>query len=351
MKTETVIGLMSGTSLDGVDIACCEFWESHTKVHFNILAAETIPYPAEWKVKLEKAPSLSGLEITRLDLQYGTYLGKLTNDFIDSNKIRVQWIASHGHTIFHQPDRGFTLQIGHGAAIAAKTGKSIISDFRSLDVALGGQGAPLVPVGDKHLFGEYDFCLNLGGFENISMDIQGKRIAFDICPANTALNHFAEKLGFGFDKNGHLAAQGKLNVDLLEQLNQLDYYSKTPPKSLGREWLETSFLPLINQNIPITDVLSTLCEHIAMQTAKTVSGFPLGNLLITGGGAENGFLISRIREHIKHQIVIPDKTLIHFKEALVFAYLGWLRSKNKINTFSSVTGATRDSSGGIIFYS
>ena len=351
MKSTTIIGLMSGTSLDGVDIASCEFSISKNgKINYKIHGAETIAYTKDWKNKLTSAPLLSGLELKFLDIDYGNYLGGITKDFITRHRLEPHFIASHGHTVFHQPGRGITLQIGSGASIAAKTGLKVICDFRSLDVVLGGQGAPLVPIGDKLLFGEYEFCLNLGGFSNISMDDKKlRRIAFDICPVNMALNHYANKLGFEFDKNGEIAAKGLLNKKLLNALNSLDYYTKKHPKSLGREWFETSFLPLIDNHIPTQDVLHTLTEHIAIQIAMAVSEFPAGKILTTGGGAENTYLIKRIRKHAKSKIVIPEKILVHYKEALVFALLGFLRSENKINTLASVTGARSNSIGGAIF--
>jgi len=350
LKSTTVIGLMSGTSMDGVDIAACGFWKSETgAINYKIHTAETIAYPNNWKERLTTAPLLTGFELTHLNIEYGNYLGELTKHFIDRHEFKPHFIASHGHTVFHQPQRGITLQIGSGASIAAATGLKVICDFRSLDLALGGQGAPLVPIGDKLLFGKYEFCLNLGGFSNISMDDEKQsRIAFDICPVNMALNHYANKLGFEYDKNGELAAKGNLNPHLLNVLNGLDYYTKKHPKSLGREWFETSFLPLINYSIPTLDILHTLTEHVAIQIGEAVSDFPAGKILTTGGGAENTYLISRIREHAKSKIVIPEKMLVHYKEALVFALLGFLRLENKINTLASVTGAKGDSIGGII---
>lgn len=342
---------MSGTSLDGVDIAACEFWETKPgNIDYKIHTAKTLAYPKDWIERLISAPLLSGFELTQLDIDYGNYLGELIKNFITQNEIKPHFIASHGHTAFHQPERGITLQIGSGANIAAKTGLKVISDFRSLDVALGGQGAPLVPIGDMLLFGEYEFCLNLGGFSNISMTVEkAGRIAFDICPANMALNHFANKMGYEFDKNGKFAASGKLNDQLLDTLNVCEYYAKNPPKSLAREWFEVSFLPLIDKSIPTQDILHTLCEHIAIQIGKAVADYPVGKILTTGGGAENSYLINRIREHTKSKIEIPEKMLVHYKEALVFALLGYLRSENTINTLASVTGAVRDSIGGSVF--
>jgi len=341
--------MMSGTSLDGVDIAWCEFFTTPGQTTFKIIDAETIPYPVAWKKNLEAASSLSGLALSKLDREYGTYLANLARSFMQRTGCKPDFIASHGHTIFHQPEQGITLQIGHGSLLASTTRQTVISDFRSLDVALGGQGAPLVPAGDKHLFGHFDFCLNLGGFANISYDINKIRIAYDICPANIALNFFTRKSGFDFDEDGKMAAHGCLNNQLLNTLNDLDFYHKTHPKSLGREWLENNFLPLIDNNIPVSDILHTLTEHIAIQIANATADFPAGKILTTGGGAENGYLMTRIRNYTQHELVIPDIKLVRFKEALVFAYLGFLRLQNQINTFASVTGAKYNSSGGSIF--
>jgi anhydro-N-acetylmuramic acid kinase len=349
MEQVTAIGMMSGTSLDGVDIALCRFQISTNKTSGEIIAAETIPYAAAWRKKLEFAHLLPGRELTLLDYEYGTYLGQLVADFADRQDTVPQFIASHGHTVFHQPAMGFTLQIGHGAAIAAHSEYTVVSDFRSLDVALGGQGAPLVPVGDKHLFGDFEFCLNLGGFANISLDSLGQRIAFDICPANIALNYFAGKLGLNYDAYGKIASSGKPVEALANKLNGLEYYSTPHPKSLGREWFETAFLPLIDDAVQVPDVLHTLTHHIAGQIGKAVSDYPPGKILTTGGGAENSFLISRIQACTDHEIVVPEKKLVHFKEALVFAYLGFLRLDNKVNTLASVTGACYDSPGGSVF--
>jgi anhydro-N-acetylmuramic acid kinase len=341
---------MSGTSLDGVDLTACRFSGDIQNPEWEIVAAETIPYPEAWKLKLANAPGLSGKELTRLDYEYGRYLGNLAKKFAKKHNFKPGFVASHGHTIFHQPARGYTLQIGHGGALAAESTFKVICDFRSLDLALGGQGAPLVPIGDQLLFGDYSACINLGGFSNISFENRGKRMAYDICPVNIALNHYADKIGFTYDENGDTAASGRLNQNLLNTLNSITYYEETPPKSLGREWVEKIFYPLIDKSeSSIPDILNTLTEHIAFQIGISTHNIQQGKILITGGGAENTFLISKIREYVKHEIIIPDKQLVHFKEALIFALLGWLRSEGRINTLASVTGAKMDSSGGSIY--
>jgi anhydro-N-acetylmuramic acid kinase len=350
MKKFNVIGIMSGTSLDGVDIAACEFSEANGKWNFHIRAAETIPYNDFWFSKLKNAHILSGFELTRLHVDYGRFLGKLAYNFMFSHRFTPAFISSHGHTVFHQPGSGLTLQIGSGAEIAAQTRITTISDFRTLDVALGGQGAPLVPVGDRLLFEDYRFCLNIGGFSNISYEENNRRMAFDIAPSNIILNWLASKTGKSFDENGQVAASGNLIPNLFEQLNHLEYYHKNPPKSLGREWVELEVLPLFEiTDYQNADLLRTTVEHIAYQVAKATKHSEAAQILVTGGGAKNKFLIERISALIHHKVIIPDNLIIDYKEALVFAFLGVLRILQQPNCLASVTGATSDSCGGAIY--
>lgn len=346
-ETYKVIGLMSGTSLDGVDLAFCEFTLDQSWT-FKIIKTETCAYSQEWLNRLINIHKGSAIELSITNLKYGKYLGELINSFIDKNSIKADFIASHGHTVFHQPEKSLTLQIGDGNAIAAQTELLVIYDFRSKDVAFGGQGAPLVPIGDRLLFSNYNYCINLGGIANISFERNGKRIAFDICPANQVLNYLANQFNKAFDKNGEIASKGKLNQALLNKLNDLDYYKQDAPKTLGREWVEESILPILNQSkISIEDQLHTFTEHIAAQISIILNQ-ELGNALISGGGAYNQFLVNRIQSLSNSKIEIPSSDIVDFKEAMIFAFLGTLRLRNEINCLSSVTGAFRDSSTGII---
>lgn len=341
---------MSGTSLDGLDIAFCEFVEEVGTWTYKIQCAETIPYTTEWKTALSVIGSGSAADFVTTDVEYGHLTGRLTRDFIERNNIRADFIASHGHTVFHQPERKITSQVGRGSAIAAETGLPVVCDFRSKDVALGGQGAPLVPIGDDLLFHEFDFCLNIGGFANISFQSGGKRIAYDVCPANILLNQLALQEGFDYDPEGRMAAGGIVDKILLDTLNLLPYYMQPFPKSLGREWVVQHILPLLNSSgLPVRDLLATICEHIAIQVAASAGQKNGNRLLITGGGAFNAFLVSRIRHHATPEIIIPDAPTINFKEALIFAFLGVLRWRNEPNCLRSVTGALADSSGGAIY--
>lgn len=341
---------MSGTSLDGLDLAFCEFEKVDGQWNYSIQHAETIPYSGEWHRRLSTLESASAFEFVATDIEYGHLLGKITSDFIEKFQLQPDFVASHGHTVFHQPDKKITSQIGRGSAISAETGLSVICDFRSLDVALGGQGAPLVPIGDQLLFGNFEYCLNLGGFANISFQHGDQRIAFDVSPANIVLNHLARLAGCEYDKDGRLASGGKINRQLCDALNSLVFYHTPPPKSLSKEWVTGQIFPLINDHqLPVNDLLATFCEHIAIQVALAAPGSPSDKLMITGGGALNTFLISRIRHFAKPQIIIPDINTINYKEALIFAFLGVLRWRNEDNCMKSVTGAIRNSSGGAVY--
>lgn len=345
-KSTKIIGIMSGTSLDGLDIALCEFKEENHKINFKIITSETINYDALWKERLQNAHQVSAERYFKLHTIYGGFVAENINQFLLKNKETADYIASHGHTVFHQPVLGFTTQIGCGATISAKTGISTICDFRSVDVALGGQGAPLVPVGDRDLFAQYDSCLNIGGIANISFTKHNNTQAFDICIANMALNYICEGIEKSFDDGGRMASQGKLNDSLLSQLLGL----QTSNKSLGREWFEQYIKPsLDSQNISIEDKLATCVEFCAIHISQVLNQFALKSVLITGGGAYNQFLITQLQKRYDGNIVIPSDEIIQFKEALIFAYLGYMKLHHKPNTLCSVTKASRDSIGGCIY--
>lgn len=347
MTSYSAIGLMSGTSLDGLDICHVEFSKSENW-SFEILATETISYKENWKLKLQNANQLSAEDLLALDKEFGFFLGEKTQEFILKQNIsELDVIASHGHTVFHQPHRKFTLQIGDGRAIKIITNKTVVYDFRSQDVLMGGNGAPLVPIGDELLFSEFDACLNLGGFSNISLKKNEERIAFDISPVNVVLNFFAEKLGKNYDENGDFAKNGNINLAILEQLNALNFYKKQHPKSLGIEFVNAEIFPLLNNETP-ENVLATFTEHIAIQISKVFNENQLKKVLVTGGGAFNAYLIEKLKEKTTSEIIIPDEKIINFKEALIFALMGILRLNNEVNVLCSATGSSANHSSGII---
>lgn len=344
---KTVIGLMSGTSLDGIDLAEVEFDIVRKKMNYRLKSCKTYPYPSRIINKLKQSRSLSGYELTCLDRELGRFYGELILNFCKKNKPDL--IASHGHTVFHQPEKGITLQIGSGAEIAAITGIKTICDFRTTDLALGGQGAPLVPFGDELLFPQYDFCLNLGGYANISYRKNGERFAFDVSVCNVLLNYLANEKKQKFDHKGQMASKGKLNKNLFNALNRIKFYRQEDAKSLGNEWFENEILPLFSKCKDSTEnKLQTATEHIAFQISKIID--EKSTVFITGGGAFNDYLISRIRTLSGSSVIIPDQKTIEFKEAIIFALLGYMRDKEWLNTFSSATGSKRNSCGGAVYH-
>lgn len=348
-RSMTSIGLMSGTSVDGLDVCCATFTYKDGKWSFHIDCARGYDYPAELKAKLgREVQNMSAYEFVAFHSEYGRFLGERVNDFMKEFGVKPDIIASHGSTVFHEPQKKIMYQIGDGAAIAAVTGIPTVSDFRRLDIMLGGQGAPLVPIGDNLLFGEYDYCLNIGGFSNISWREGDKRIAFDISPVNYVINRFTRQIGLEMDRDGLIAAKGTVCQQLLDKLNSLDYYSKTWPKSLGREWVEANVFPLLDASgLSLEDLLRTYYEHCAHQLARVT--VPGRSLLVTGGGAYNKFLISRMEELSGCRIVVPEPAIIEFKEALIFAFLGVLYMFDQPSCLQSVTGASKDNIGGMLF--
>jgi len=346
-----VIGVMSGTSLDGVDLAHIYFEIKNDNWTYQIVECDTISYSNEMISKLKNGIHFTKTELSELNTEYTNLLGNIISEFIIKNKIsNLDAICSHGHTILHQPANGFTLQIGNLPEIAKITNQKVVCNFRVQDVLLGGQGAPLVPIGDKILFSEFDYCLNLGGFSNISYEENKERIAFDISPVNTVLNFYANTFGLEYDDKGKISASGKLNSELFEELNQLEFYQKTFPKSLGFEFVKEIILPIVeNYTISTEDKMRTFTEHISFQIGKILQ-HKTGKLLISGGGVYNEFLIERIKNYLPTiEVVIPNEKTIKYKEALIFALLGVLKLRNEINVLASVTGAKQNHSSGEVF--
>jgi len=319
MKTYTALGLMSGSSLDGLDIAYCEFSFDGQNWTFKIHQSETFAYDEEWYLLLKQLPQQSKGEMEWANIEYGELSAILVNDFMEKYNLKPELIASHGHTILHEPTKGYTLQIGDGQTIADNTNIKTICDFRSKDVSLGGQGAPLVPIGDKHLFGDFDFCLNLGGIANISFEEVGEIKAFDICGANQLLNHLSLQAGKPYDESGRIAQMGKMNIGLFRLLNSDKYFNLASPKSLSNQYVFDNFISLLdNYQCPLEDKLFTTVKHIAFQINETIKNFPDGRLLISGGGAHNAFLVHALRRETKHEIVVPHPKIVDFKEALIY---------------------------------
>ncbi len=346
-----VIGVMSGTSLDGVDLAHINFEIKKGKWSYQIFECDTFSYSNEMISKLKNGIHLSSIELSELNIEYTNLLGNIISEFIAKNNIsNLDAVCSHGHTILHQPQNGFTLQIGNLPEIAKITNQKVVCNFRVQDVLFGGQGAPLVPIGDEILFSEFDYCLNLGGFSNISFEENNERIAFDISPVNTVLNFYANTFGLEYDDKGKISESGNINIELFDELNKLEFYHKSYPKSLGFEFVQEIILPILN-NYPITveDKMRTFTEHIAFQIGEILKT-KTGKLLISGGGVYNEFLIERIKKYLPSiEVIIPDEKTIQYKEALIFALLGVLKLRNEINVLASVTGAKQNHSSGEVF--
>ena len=361
-----VIGIMSGSSLDGLDLVFAAIHENGGTWGFEIVAADCYPYEGEWLERLQQATALHALDYQLLHVDYGHYLGQAVNRFIEENSLHYQvaFIASHGHTTFHVPHRRLTAQLGDGAALAAETGLPVISDLRALDVAFGGQGAPIVPLGEKLLLNDYDLFLNLGGIANISFNKAGESIAFDVCPANRVLNLIANEAGKPYDAGGQLAATGNVHYELLKKLNNLGYYQEPYPKSLANSFGVEVVYPLIRSfYLSPADALRTYVAHVVEQIKKAISiqehmrtgpgqTATTRKLLVTGGGAFNSFVVHELQAAINEfsiEVVVPDEKLVQYKEALIMALLGVLRWRQEYTVLPSVTGASRASIGGALW--
>ena len=351
-----VIGIMSGSSLDGLDIVFCELTETQNKWTYKIIAADCYEYETEWLNKLKTAETLSAQDFLILDAEYGKYIGEKINYFISQKNINdVQLIASHGHTVFHVPPKNMTAQLGNGAAIAVTTKIDVVNNLRSNDVALGGQGAPIVPVGEMLLWSEFYYLLNIGGIANLSIKNKNNYTAFDVCPANRVLNMLVNELNKKFDEGGNIASGGNINAALLNELNKLNYYQLPAPKSLANAFGTETVFPLVKSfSLSTQNALRTYVEHIAFQIHQSILKNPkpqIDNLklFITGGGAHNNFLVERIKFYLQNEkieVIIPEKNVIDYKEALVMALLGALRIREQNTVLASVTGAARNSVGG-----
>ena len=362
MEQYRAIGLMSGSSLDGLDIAYCEFNHEDSGWTFKVLNTGVVSYPDEWVQEIKRLPVSSAKTLWQSHTALGHYFAEQVNAFINQHNLKgkVDLVASHGHTIFHFPEKKMTTQIGDGSAIAAITDLPVVCDFRSGDIADGGQGTPIVPIGDRLLFSDYRFCLNIGGIANISCKTNstGGIVAFDVCAANQVLNSLANRLGFEYDDHGQLAHQGKPQAELLQKLNELDYYNLTYPKSLDNGYSREVILPLIEEfDISIHDKLRTYTEHIALQLSNHIKAIAAkekldlagSKMLVTGGGAFNTLLIDMIKGVLPFDIVVPAEELVKFKEAIVIALMGVLRMRNEVNVLKSVTGAKKDSIAGAVY--
>lgn len=352
MKRYTGIGLMSGTSLDGIDLAYCEFSDDQGKWHFELLASETIPYDEQWYARLRCLDEQDARTFARTHVYYGHLLGRTLRDFIIRNELKPQFVACHGQTIFHQPEKNFTAQIGDGETIVAYLQCPLVTNFRNKDVAMGGQGAPLVPFGEHHLFSSHQLFLNLGGIANLSHG--GK--AFDVVPCNMALNWLANFLDppQALDREGAAARSGNLDYALYDALEHFPWYAQAGPKSLGTEWFEEHILPVLSHcTSPVEDRLKTYVFHVVSRITVALRDLQVRNLpmMVTGGGAHNVYLMEELQKSLAGLGVTLEAlhhAVIDFKEAVIFSFLGLQTLLGQPNILASVTGAHLDVCGGSI---
>ncbi|WP_258102818.1 anhydro-N-acetylmuramic acid kinase [Marinoscillum sp. MHG1-6] len=344
-----IVGIMSGSSLDGLDLCLTDFWQDGVHWKFEIQKAETASIPGDLESRLKNAPTLAPDELETLDTDYGNWIGEQVSLFV-KGEADIAAVAVHGHTVFHEPENNISVQLGRGQCIADQCGLTVIDTFRIEDIRKGGQGAPLVPVGEHYLFHEYQGLVNLGGIANITIQLDGLSRAWDLCPCNQVLNYFSEKLGFGYDRGGLLARSGSQLIKWKEQLNQLPYFHQEPPKSLSNQWGRTHVM--VGAEGDPKALLHTYCHFIADTISENVhKNLEAGaKIIFTGGGALNDYLMELIRERLDgdYQIGVPDEVLVSFKEALIFGFLGLLRLKEQPNVFASVTGATEDTCAGTV---
>tara|TARA_B110000438_G_scaffold36042_1_gene35794 strand:+ start:16393 stop:17451 length:1059 start_codon:yes stop_codon:yes gene_type:complete len=348
LKRYMTLGIMSGTSCDGLDMAFCEFWIDKKGWNYKLKKTITIPYSRKWKNKLLNCNKIDSYKLEKLDLDFGNFIAKSITNFINKSKIKPILISSHGHTVFHNPKDKISVQIGNGQLIFSKVKIPVVYNFRQLDILMGGQGAPLVPFGEKFLFTNYDYCINIGGILNITDLIKNKIIAYDVCAANLVLNYLSRKIKLEYDKNGIKASKGKLIEKLFNELNTLKYYKKKNPKSLDVIFVEKKIIPLLLQ-YKVEDMLFTYTEHIAYQLNNSLKK-ENAKILLTGGGTFNKYLVKRIKylDNLNCNFFVPEKKLINFKESLIFGFLGLFKFLNKKNVLKSVTGAKISTSSGIL---
>lgn len=350
-RRKRIIGLMSGTSLDGLDICCADFWQETTGFAYEFVATGHMPYTAATRERIHAAYDASSTELISLGIDLTKLWSDAVLNFIQDHALQgsINFVGSHGQTIFHRPDLGYTVQIGDHLLMSHLLELPVYAEFRQADIILGGQGAPLVPIGDKLLLDQYDFHLNIGGFSNIGLYQKNLLQAYDVCPANLVLNHLSSQLGKPYDKDGQLAQSGQILPELLSRLNALDYYTQAAPKSLGREWTEAHIFPLLDAYTNIADMLCTYTEHVAIQVGRNLPQQGMG--LVTGGGTNNAYLIERIRHHAPTDCTLDTSQtdLIEYKEALIFGFLAYLKHYNQPNVLSQITGASRDHSAGVLY--
>lgn len=336
---------MSGSSLDGLDIAIATFASRDT---YDVVFNKHCALPSQLASELNKAASYNIKDYLELESKFTDFIAKelqnITNQYQDINLIAI-----HGHTVHHDPDSGYSCQMVNAGRLASLTGLDVLADFRNQDIGLGGQGAPLAPI-VEHLLGSQAAYLNLGGIANISLHKSGSIVGYDVSPCNQLFNHFAKLNGLEYDDKGLLGRKGAIDQNLLNQWSALPYFQVDAPKSMDNQWLVHNFISTLEDD-KSEDQCHTAYQFVSHQIAKSViNNLSEGDrVMCTGGGSYNDYLIQLIQDKIKSksiQLVFPPKELIDYKEAILMSYMGYLYLNNKPNTLSSVTGASRSASVG-----
>jgi len=344
-----IAGVMSGSSLDGLDIAIVHFSPNSD---WQLLWSYDIPYTPEWVSRLKNYHLLSSTEYVSLKFDFSRYIGELVGDALGDYSGNVDYVSFHGHTLLHLPEKGITEQIGNGGVLAAILNIPTITDFRTQDVTKGGVGTPLAPLVELNLFKGHDYYLNLGGIANITKLIDAaKLMAYDVCPCNQVLNYFSNQMGKDYDEGGEIARSGTINKNLIDYLNSIPYFDQNPPKSLDNNWIMNEVIP----NFPagkIEDTLHTFCNWVAECIANEVEESKASSLMVSGGGAHNTYFMECLTSRLSSkncELHLPSKEIIDFKEAILMSLMAYKYINGESNVLCSVTGASSDSIGGALY--
>jgi anhydro-N-acetylmuramic acid kinase len=347
-----ILGAMSGSSLDGLDLAICSFTDQSI---FTIHNSTTIELPLDLRTKLKNFSTLNAFQIADLDAYFALFSAHSIRDFTNNWIGGISLVVSHGHTLYHNPANAVSWQIGNGGIIAAVTGIDTLCDLRVQDVALGGQGAPLAALVDLNLFKDYTGLLNLGGIANITINQSNTVYSWDISPCNQVFNHLAQKEGKEFDKGGSIARSGKILMELIHKWQENTYFSQMPPKSMDNTWVKENYIKEIDKiDQPVKILMASFAEFVAIQLSKDLKSLDLnpGKILVTGGGAFNAHFISRLKVHLSPLnwvVEVAEESLINYKEAMLMAYMGHRYINKKTNTISTATGAEKDLISGALY--
>lgn len=358
--SELYIGVMSGTSLDGIDIALCEINS------VKCVCIHSAEFPFEPKLKEDVLRAINSPVtlsfIGELDTRLGELFAQAILSFIQDNQIdaqKIRAIGLHGQTLWHQPngDFPFSMQLGNPNVVSVQTALAVVADFRGKDIALGGQGAPFAPAFHKEIFGALGrktAVVNIGGMANITF-LNDALSGYDTGPGNVLMDYWiSQTKNLPYDKEGIFAACGRVNEALLQSFLSDDYFHKIPPKSTGREYFNPTWLSNhmpIFQTLQEEDIQRTLLELTAQTITDALQNSSVELLIVCGGGAKNSFLMQRLHELAQIEVTTSDTYGVSgdFMEAMAFAWLAYKRIHLEKVELSSVTGAKEDAILGALY--